>query len=130
MLPNLSEDSKHCSLITHLHCKIDNICKTKNLLLKGGFLLKMPKAGLEPARGCPHKILSLARLPISSLRHGIFSFQILTQHIECESIITRTKFEINTFFKIKPHICEVRSLNVKECMIIDSFRSNMFLVDL
>lgn len=30
--------------------------------------LYMPKAGLEPARGCPHKILSLARLPISSLR--------------------------------------------------------------
>ena len=33
---------------------------------KGVFYL--PKAGLEPARGCPHKILSLARLPISSLR--------------------------------------------------------------
>ena len=31
----------------------------------------MPKAGLEPARGCPHKILSLARLPISSLRHKL-----------------------------------------------------------
>ena len=37
----------------------------------------MPKAGLEPARGCPHKILSLARLPISSLRRLLFSYQVL-----------------------------------------------------
>ena len=36
----------------------------------------LPKAGLEPARGCPHKILSLARLPISSLRHVLTCQQI------------------------------------------------------
>ena len=29
---------------------------------------EVPGAGLEPARGCPHKILSLARLPISPPR--------------------------------------------------------------
>lgn len=28
----------------------------------------VPMAGVEPARGCPHKILSLARLPIPSHR--------------------------------------------------------------
>ena len=28
----------------------------------------VPLAGVEPARGCPHKILSLARLPIPSQR--------------------------------------------------------------
>ena len=31
----------------------------------------VPMAGVEPARGCPHKILSLARLPIPSHRHVI-----------------------------------------------------------
>lgn len=28
----------------------------------------MPEVGLEPTRGCPHRILNPARLPISSLR--------------------------------------------------------------
>ena len=50
----------------------------------------MPKAGLEPARGCPHKILSLARLPISSLRH-IFNYH---------KFILAEKFQIsNKIFK-------------------------------
>ena len=45
-------------------------------LLNFYILLKnMPMAGVEPARGCPHKILSLARLPISSHRH-IFNCQM------------------------------------------------------
>ncbi len=36
------------------------------------FLKKiMRKAGLEPARHCWHKILSLARLPIPTLPHEI-----------------------------------------------------------
>ena len=33
----------------------------------------MPKAGVEPARCCQHQILSLARLPISSLGHFLYS---------------------------------------------------------
>ena len=28
----------------------------------------MPRVGIEPTRGCPHQILSLARLPISPPR--------------------------------------------------------------
>ena len=35
---------------------------------KGTITVRMPEAGLEPARGNPHKILSLACLPIPSLR--------------------------------------------------------------
>ena len=31
----------------------------------------VPKVGLEPTRGCPHGILSPARLPISPLRHKL-----------------------------------------------------------
>ena len=50
----------------------------------------VPLAGVEPARGCPHKILSLARLPISSLRH-IFN---------CHIFILSEKFQIsNKIFK-------------------------------
>ena len=50
----------------------------------------MPKAGLEPARGCPHKILSLARLPISSLRHKL----------NCHIFIIAETFQIsNNIFK-------------------------------
>src|SRR5207245_9161355 len=30
----------------------------------------MPETGLEPARGCPHQALNLARLPIPPLRRG------------------------------------------------------------
>lgn len=51
----------------------------------------MPKAGLEPARGCPHKILSLARLPISSLRHKL----------NCHKFILSETFQIsNKILKI------------------------------
>ncbi len=32
-------------------------------------LVVVPKDGVEPSRGCPHWILSPARLPISPLRH-------------------------------------------------------------
>ena len=38
--------------------------KTQKCLLKD-----LPMVGVEPTRGCPHKILSLARLPIPSHRH-------------------------------------------------------------
>ena len=50
-----------------------------------GYLFYLPKAGLEPARGCPHKILSLARLPISSLRHKL----------NCHIFIITEKFQIS-----------------------------------
>ncbi len=33
--------------------------------------LCMPEVGLEPTRGCPHRILSPARLPIPPLRQGV-----------------------------------------------------------
>ena len=32
----------------------------------------VPRVGLEPTRGCPHQILSLARLPVSPPRQGLF----------------------------------------------------------
>lgn len=51
-------------------------CTKEPLSMRVALLLNMPKAGLEPARGCPHKILSLARLPISSLRHDLYSVVI------------------------------------------------------
>ena len=38
---------------------------------KQGVKSMVPKVGIEPTRGCPHQILSLARLPISPLRRGI-----------------------------------------------------------
>ncbi len=50
----------------------------------------MPKAGLEPARGCPHKILSLARLPISSLRHKLnCHINILTETFQISNKILK-----------------------------------------
>ena len=33
-------------------------------------LYVVPKRGLEPPRGCPHWILSPARLPVPPLRHN------------------------------------------------------------
>lgn len=41
----------------------------------------VPMAGVEPARGCPHKILSLARLPIPSHRLIQLSYYYNTQKI-------------------------------------------------
>jgi hypothetical protein len=32
---------------------------------------KVPEVGIEPTRGCPHGILSPARLPVPPLRHGL-----------------------------------------------------------
>src|SRR5881275_2088389 len=32
------------------------------------FVRMMPKVGLEPTRGCPHRILSPARLPVPPFR--------------------------------------------------------------
>ncbi len=42
--------------------------KPKSLTIPA-FQKKLRKAGLEPARHCCHKILSLARLPIPTLPH-------------------------------------------------------------
>ncbi len=39
----------------------------------------VPMAGVEPARGCPHKILSLARLPIPSHRLTTLYMLILAE---------------------------------------------------
>ncbi len=33
-------------------------------------ILGVPEVGIEPTRGCPHGILSPARLPVPPLRHG------------------------------------------------------------
>ena len=41
----------------------------------------VPEAGIEPARYCYHKILSLARLPIPPLRHISRTITIITYHI-------------------------------------------------
>ena len=38
---------------------------------------KLPAVGVEPTRGCPHQILSLARLPVSSRRHKAGKIYIL-----------------------------------------------------
>ena len=38
----------------------------------------VPMVGVEPTRGCPHKILSLARLPIPSHRQILFDCQLFT----------------------------------------------------
>lgn len=51
---------------------------TKKKTLKRVFFY-LPMAGVEPARGCPHKILSLARLPIPSHRLTTLYMLILAE---------------------------------------------------
>ena len=40
----------------------------------------VPRGGIEPPRGCPHQILSLARLPVSSPRQNKNSLLVLQPH--------------------------------------------------
>ncbi len=40
------------------------------ILIFAGVSFIVPEVGLEPTRGCPHRILSPARLPIPPLRQG------------------------------------------------------------
>ena len=57
----------------------------------------VPRGGLEPPRGYPHQILSLARLPVSSPRHtyiiGFYQFSsksIITN--TCKRFVEKTHF--------------------------------------
>lgn len=54
------------------------ILTNKKKTLKRVFFM-VPMAGVEPARGCPHKILSLARLPIPSHRLTTLYMLILAE---------------------------------------------------
>ena len=54
-----------------------------------GMVLLVPEAGLEPAQGCPYRILSPARLPfhhsgtLRNQQHGIFAGGVPTECLGC-----------------------------------------------
>jgi hypothetical protein len=50
--------------------------------------MMVPKAGIEPARYCYHRILSPARLPIPPLRHNLLGKVIPLKNGDPETIRT------------------------------------------
>ncbi len=64
----------------------------------------VPKAGLEPAWGCPRQILSLLRLPISPLRQRSISTKLENQNTQksggYKNIITQKFLFGNSFDKL------------------------------
>lgn len=78
------------------------------------FLLNLPMAGLEPARGCPHKILSLARLPISSHRQAFLQKSLAKNfsHIDFFAEAKQTNVKLYLFVN-KPIIPKTVQITIK-----------------
>lgn len=53
-------------------------------------ILQVPEVGIEPTRGCPHGILSPARLPVSPLRHSVLgaSASLFQGHVKDNSCVS------------------------------------------
>ncbi len=72
----------------------------------------MRKAGLEPARHCWHKILSLARLPIPTLPHMIQRNNSVSTNaiIVCShSIVNYFRNNLNNYFYSLDSLMEASS---------------------
>ena len=75
----------------------------------------MRKMGLEPTRHECHKILSLARLPVPTLPHSIFTVVFLISRADHKgyNTITSIKCQLKSIKKIKFENCSVFSENTE-----------------